>query len=60
MNLLTPDEFAERLPGASGWWVRQQLNAGKIRGSKIGNRWFIPESSLAELVADNSNRGDAA
>lgn len=56
MDYLSPDEFAERLPRVSGWWVRQELNAGRIRGSKIGRRWFIPEDALEELVQVNSNR----
>jgi hypothetical protein len=56
MNLLNPDEFAARLPGVSAWWVRRELAAGRIRGSKIGRRWFIPEDALTELVQINSNR----
>lgn len=56
MDYLNPEQFAERLPGVSSWWVRRELVAGRIRGSKVGRRWFIPEDALAELVSDNSNR----
>lgn len=55
-NLLNPKQFAALIPGASDYWVRQELNAGRIRGSKIGRRWYIPEDSLTELVTATSNR----
>lgn len=58
-NYLTPDEFADRLPGVTGYWVRRELKAGRIRGSKIGSRWFVPEDALDELVANASNQASA-
>ena len=56
MELLTPDQFAERLPRATAWWVRKQLTAGNIRGSKVGARWYIPADALPELIARTSNQ----
>lgn len=56
MNYLSPEEFADRLPGVSATWVRRELVAGRIRGSKIGSRWFIPEDALSELVSKTSNQ----
>lgn len=53
---LTPEQVAERLPGTTKWWVRRELNAGRLRGSKIGARWFVPASAVDEMVAAGSNQ----
>ena len=29
--------------------VRNYLNSGKIKGSKLGNKWVIPEDSLTQF-----------
>jgi hypothetical protein len=48
---LSPDAFAERLPGVSVRWVRRELAAGRIRGAKIAGRWFVPEDALVTVPA---------
>ena len=42
---VTVAEAAERL-GLSNEQVRQRLRAGKLRGQRIGNRWFVEERDL--------------
>ncbi|MDJ0780561.1 MAG: helix-turn-helix domain-containing protein [Desulfosarcinaceae bacterium] len=44
-NLLTTKEVAQRT-GKSMATVQKWLRSGKLRGSKIGNRWFIAPSEL--------------
>ncbi|QIX27473.1 helix-turn-helix domain-containing protein [Nocardioides sp. JQ2195] len=48
-NYLDPAEMAERLSTehdrVSAQWVRGELRAGRMQGTKIGRRWFIPEAS---------------
>jgi hypothetical protein len=53
---LTLEEAEKRAPYFSADWYRRQLRAGKIRGSKVGGRWFVEESAIEELFANGSNR----
>lgn len=52
---LTPEAAAELLPVGNADWVRIQLRAGKLRGSKIGGRWVVEESAIHEMVEAGSN-----
>lgn len=60
MDFLSPEEFAAQLSGrghkVSAYWVREELKAGRVRGSKIRRRWFVPEDALDELVKTTSNQ----
>jgi hypothetical protein len=60
MNLLSPDEFAARLPRRTPAWVRRELRAGRIRGSQINRQWYIPEAALTELMEAHSNESVAS
>ena len=44
-DVYSPDEFAEVL-GVPPTTVRRWLREGRIRGRKIGRRWFVPHSEL--------------
>lgn len=52
---LTPEQAAEMLPVGNAAWVRMQLRAGELRGSKIGGRWVVEASAIEELVEAKSN-----
>lgn len=52
---LTPEKAAERLPFGNADWVRQQLRAGRLRGSKVGGRWVVEESAITEMVDAGTN-----
>lgn len=52
---LTPAQVADLLPGVTVGWVRDQLAAGTLRGSKVGARWFIPAAAVDEMMAAASN-----
>lgn len=60
MNYLDPDEVAIRLSSdkrkVSGHWVRRELGAGRMRGSKVRGRWFVPEDAVGELMDRASNQ----
>ena len=49
MNWLTPEQVAQdpRLPIGNADWVRKQLNAGRLEGSKVGGRWLVREKRAA-------------
>ena len=54
-KLFSPEEVAEYLnvkPEAVRIWLR----TAKIRGSKLGNIWRIPESAITEFLAAQENR----
>ncbi len=53
-KLFSPEEVAEYLnvkPEAVRIWLR----TAKLRGSKLGNVWRIPESSITELLKSQEN-----
>lgn len=52
---LSPKQAAEMLPAFQADWFYRQLRAGKIRGSKVGGRWFIEESAVVEMIEAASN-----
>lgn len=52
---LTPEQAAERLPIGNADWVRMQLRAGRLAGSKIGGRWLVEEAAIDEMVRAGSN-----
>ncbi len=49
--LLTPEEVARRLR-ISRRTVLGWLQAGRLRGVKVGNRWRVEEGRVGELVRD--------
>lgn len=55
---LTPEQAAAETPLArfNADWIRRQLRQGKLRGSLIGNRWFIPEDAIGELLDAHTNQ----
>ena len=52
---LTPEKAAERLPVGNADWIRMQLRAGRLRGSKVGGRWVVEETAIHEMVEAGSN-----
>lgn len=52
---LSPEQAAARLPIGNADWVRQQLRAGRLRGSKLGGRWVVEEAALEDLVEAGTN-----
>lgn len=52
---LTPEQAAEILPFGNADWIRQQLRAGNLRGSKVSGRWLVEESAVVEMVTNGSN-----
>ena len=48
-DVYSPDEFAELL-GVPPTTVRRWLREGRIRGRKIGRRWFVPHSELEKTI----------
>lgn len=54
-DYLTPEAAAERLPFGNADWIRMQLRAGRLRGSKISGRWLVEESAIRDMVEGGSN-----
>lgn len=52
---LTPEEAATRLPFGNADWIRMQLRAGRLRGSKVSGRWVVEEDAIAEMVEAGTN-----
>jgi hypothetical protein len=52
---LTPEQVSERLPFGNADWVRMQLRAGRLRGSKIAGRWVVQEDAITEMVDAGAN-----
>lgn len=52
---LTPEKAAELLPFGNADWVRMQLRAGRLRGSKVAGRWLVEESAIKEMVEAGTN-----
>ncbi len=48
-TFLTFEDAANALP-ISSYTFRQWLKTGKLRGAKIGSKWRVPNSALAELA----------
>lgn len=62
VRYLTPRQAAELIPFKADW-IRAQLAAGRLRGSRIGGRWLVEASAIDEMVAAASNtagRSEAA
>ena len=47
--LMTPEQVAEAL-GVSPADVLQELEAGNLKGRKIGSQWRVPQASLDEFL----------
>lgn len=49
-EVYSPDEFADRLcvPPTT---VRRWLREGRIKGRKIGRRWFVPHSEVEKTIS---------
>lgn len=52
---LTPEEAAKILPRGNADWIRAQLRAGRLEGSKIGGCWVTTEAAVHAMVAAASN-----
>lgn len=52
---LTPEQAAEILPFGNADWIRMQLRAGRLAGSKVGGRWLVEEQAIKDMVAAGSN-----
>ena len=52
---LSPEEASAEFPRFKPEWFREQLRAGKLRGSKVGGRWVIERSAIAEMLEAGSN-----
>lgn len=52
---ITPEQAAERLPRFTAVWVRRQLRAGSLAGSKIGGKWLTTTEAVTELIDTGSN-----
>lgn len=52
---LTPEEAATRLPFGNADWIRMQLRAGRLAGSKVGGRWVVEEDAIDEMVQAGTN-----
>lgn len=53
-TLLNVEEAAGQLR-CTPWFLRRELNAGNLRGSKIGGHWRIPAEAVEEYVTAHSN-----
>lgn len=36
-------------------WFRKQLRAGRLRGSLVSGRWYIPDGAVAEMLEAATN-----
>ena len=50
MRFYTVSELARAI-GTSTQYVRQELQIGRIKGSKAGNFWIIDEDEVSDQVA---------
>lgn len=55
VRYLTPEQAATRLPFGNADWIRMQLRAGRLRGSKIAGRWLVEEGAIDEMVQGGTN-----
>ena len=56
-RLRTPREVADYL-GTSVLKVYRLVRSGKLRASKVGGEWRIPDNSLREFLEDGLNVRD--
>ena len=54
-RLLTPEQAADLLPVGNADWIRRQLRAGVLRGSKLGGRWLVDEADVLDMVDAKAN-----
>lgn len=54
-DYMTPEQASKLLPFGNADWIRMQLRAGRLRGSKIAGRWMVEESAITEMVEAGSN-----
>lgn len=53
-TLLKVDEVAERLR-VTPWFVRRELSAGRLRGSKVAGHWRVPAEAVEQYLNEHSN-----
>lgn len=53
-TLLTTDEVAARLR-ASTWFVKRELAAGNLRGSKVAGHWRVSPAAVEDYLAERAN-----
>lgn len=53
-TFLTVDEAAKAL-AVSPYTLREWLKTGKVRGTKIGTQWRVPQAVLGELAKGNNS-----
>ena len=49
ISVLTPEQVAQTL-GVTPADVMQELEAGTLKGRKIGSQWRIPQAALDEFL----------
>jgi excisionase family DNA binding protein len=49
LSVLTPEQVAQSL-GVTPADVMQELEAGTLKGRKIGSQWRIPQAALDEFL----------
>jgi hypothetical protein len=54
----TPEQVAQdpRVPHFNAAKIRQLLRKGTLRGSQVGNRWFVPTGALDEMLEAHTNQ----
>lgn len=52
----TPEQVAEDFPAFNAEWWRQQCRSGRVRASRVGGRWLIPEGAPEELIERMTNQ----
>ena len=55
-ELLTTEQVAEVLHMKPAT-VARKVNAGEIRGIKIGKRWLVPRQTLEEMIRSSAPQG---
>lgn len=53
-TLLKVDEVAEQLR-ITPWFVRRELAAGRLRGSKVAGHWRVPSEAVGDYLNEHSN-----
>ncbi len=59
MKLYSILEISERL-SVTPVTLRKYIRAGRLRGQKVGGKWFILEDNLRDFFAGQGMRGEAA
>lgn len=52
---LSPEQASAEFPRFKPEWYREQLRAGKLRGSKVGGRWVIDPAAIKAMLEAGSN-----